>query len=517
MQKIQKKKKLKKVQRILLMWLALSPISLYASDIIPLGAQNNRFYYKIGGSSDFALPPLSNTHTTVLNAHTNLGIGYSCSAYNAALSLMNSINDLKESTENLEQSIIASATGSLIQLPMYFLAQANPTAYHLLNNTLLAAHQKLEVSTKSCEMVKNQIANGQNPYQDWGTIAINDQWKKHLTFIASGNADINASKKEIDRHTGDDGVPWVQGTRGWDTSLHAGGKAQPPIHVIADTVRAGYNTLLHKNIGSQKSLPDDSSLPTEMSSQDEAPDHSALHPEVSRPNVMQEGSSQPSELELFFPDVESAMTWITSVVGDQVITTCNDERCKKNQASSIGYGLLPKVTSCEADKDNCSDIIRAKLVHLVADNSAITKENLIAVSAEGIAISPEVIASIRDMDALQQKMILQKLAQEIALQRVMDKAFMARAILVTGAQVPVIAANHPAEVRIHRAITQLDNDIQALAFESRVRRQMMSDTLSETLKFASLQQHDVMRRTPVSSPSPFVEDAAIKATKEPSQ
>jgi integrating conjugative element protein (TIGR03755 family) len=488
------------MQKILLSTLLLVSFTAYASDIIPLGHQNNTLYYRIGGSSDFALPPLSNTHTTVLNSHTNLGIGYSCSAYNPALSIMNSINDLKDSADNLEQTIIASATGSLIQLPMYFLAQANPTAYHLLNSTLLAAHQKLEVSTKSCEAVKDQIAKGQNPYQDWGTISLNDQWKKHLTFISSGNEDINASKKEIERHSGEDGVPWVQGTRGWDTGLRAGGKAQPPIHVIADTVRAGYNTLLHKEIDDQKDMPNDSSL----------------HKEVSNQNNIPHDSSDKSELELFFPDVESAMTWITSVVGDHIITTCNDESCKKNQGSLVGYGLLPKVTSCEADKNNCSDTIRDNLSNLVAGNTTLTKDALTKVSAEGIVISPDVIASIQNMDTLQQKIIIHKLAQEIALQRVMDKAFIARTILTTGAQVPVIAANHPAEVMISHALTHLDNDIRALAFESQMRKQMMSETLSETLKFSTAQQHDVMQRTPVSSSTPLIENAALPLPKESS-
>jgi integrating conjugative element protein (TIGR03755 family) len=471
------------MQKILLSTLLLVSFTAYASDIIPIGHQNNTLYYRIGGSSDFALPPLSNTHTTVLNSHTNLGIGYSCSAYNPALSIMNSINDLKDSADNLEQTIIASATGSLIQLPMYFLAQANPTAYHLLNSTLLAAHQKLDVSTKSCEAVKDQIAKGQNPYQDWGTISLNDQWKKHLTFISSGNEDINASKKEIDRHSGDDGVPWVQGSPGWDTSLHAGGKAQPAIHVIEDTVRAGYNTLLNRDLNNNDDAPDDSSK---------------------------------SELKQLFPNPQSVSTWITNVLGDQIITTCNDERCKKAQGSLIGYGLLPKVTSCEADKNNCSDTIRDDLSHLVTGNTTLTKDALTKVSAEGIAISPDVIASIRGMDVIQQKFIINKLAQEIAVQRVMDKAYIAEAILALGAQVPVIAANHPAQVIIDRAMANLENDIRSLAFERLMRRQTMSETLSEILKFANHQQQDVMRRTPVSSSTPLVENAAITMPKESS-
>jgi len=449
--------------------------SAYASDIIPIGNDNNQFYYSIGGGSDFALPAVSDTTTIHLDTSTNLGMGLSCGAFNPALSISNSINDLKDSAGNLEQSIIASATGSLVQLPMYLLAQANPTAYNLLNNTLLSAHKQLQITTKSCDTIKEQISNGKNPYQDWGTIAVGDQWKQHLTLISSGNEDINHSKKDIDIHSGDDGVPWVQGKTA-ASGLHAGGKSQPPVHVIADTVKAGYNAMLNRDLESNADVPDVTSN---------------------------------SELKNDFPNPSSAITWITHVIGDQVITTCNDDACKKQQGSLVGHGLLPQVTSCQDDKANCADTIRDHLGNLVTDNEAITKDNLSKVSADGIAISPDVIASIRGMDATQQKIIINKLAQEVAMQRVIDKAFVARNILATGAQVPVIAANHPAQVIIDRAMMNLDNDIRSLAFESEIRRKTVSDTLAQTIHYANQQQQQVMRITPVSSATPLMDNGAI--------
>ncbi|MEO8964698.1 MAG: integrating conjugative element protein [Gammaproteobacteria bacterium] len=464
------------MQKLLPVLLLAFSITTQASDIIPMGHGNNRLYYKIGGSNDFALPPVSSTRTTILDTRSNLGIGYSCGAYNPALSITNSINDLKNSADNLEQNIIASATGSLIQLPMYLLAQANPTAYNLLNSTLLDAHKRLELSTKSCEAVKSQIAKGQNPYQDWGTLSVNDQWKKHLTMVSSGNEDINNSKKDIDAHSGDTGVPWVQGKIDSDTSLHAGGKSQPPIHVISDTVKSGYNTMLNRDLQSDFDAPNE---------------------------------SQNSELRQFFPNPKSASDWITNVIGDQVITTCNDESCKKQQGSLVGHGLLPWVTSCQANKNDCTDTIRDDLGNLVTGNQTITKDSLRKVSADGIAVSPDVIASIRGMDITQQKIIIDKLAQEVAVQRVMDKAFIAKNILATGAQVPVIAANHPAQVIIGRAIMNLDNDIRSLAFESQVRKQTISNTISETLQFENQQQQDAMRVSPVSSSTPLMENGAI--------
>lgn len=443
-----------------------------AANVVPVGNDNNVLYYKIGGSNGFSLPPVSGTDSINLNTDTNLGLGYSCSAFNPALSVRNSINDLKDSTENLASDIVTNATGSLIMMPMYELAKSNPTLYALLNNQLLSANHKLELSTKSCDIVKEQINRGENPYQDWGKIAVNDQWEKELSFAAMGDADINYSKKVIDAHSGDEGVAWSNGEKESDGSLHAGGKGQPPVYVIADTVKAGYNAMQNRNL--------------------------------------QSDDAASGELTRYFATPRAAIDWITSVVGDQIVTTCNDEKCKKNQGSMVGHGLLPRVVSCDSDKDNCVATIHHHLTQLAAGSEAGTYDNLASVSADGIAISPDAISAIQTMEPTQQAVIINKLAQEVAVQRVIDKALIARTILATGAQVPVIAANHPAQVLIHRAMNHLDEDIHSLAFESQIRKQMMSDTLSQVLTYSDRQHHKLLQESPVLPAQPLMEQGAQK-------
>lgn len=449
-------------------------INSHASNVIPIGSDNNVLYYKMGGATDFTLPPQSNTETMHLNTHANLGLGYSCSAFNPALSITNSMNDLNDSINNLPRDLIMNATASLVMMPMYELAKSNPTLYALLNNQLLSANQKLALSTKSCETMREQITRGDNPYHDWGTIAVNDQWKKKLSLAAVSDADINQAKKDIDEHSGDEGVNWVSGTQDSDGSVHAGGKSQPPVHVISDTVLAGYNVILNRDL--QNKSPANTDTPI-------------FH---------------------LFSTPQSAVDWITTVVGDQTITTCNSDECKSKQGSTIGQGLLPFVTSCNKDKENCSDTIRDHLANLVNGNAVVTKENIENVSADGIAMTPDAILSIRTMDTTQQGIIVNKLAQEVAAQRVIDKAFMAKNILTTGAQVPVIAANHPAEAVISHAIVDLDNDIRSLTFESQIRKQMMTDTVSQVLNYSNQQQNHDVHSTPVASNPPLIEDGAKK-------
>ncbi len=456
--------------------LAFSLCSNVYANIIPLGNQNNTLYYKIGGGSDFTLPPVSSTDTINLNTNANLGLGYSCGAFNPALSITQYMNDLKDSVDNLANDLITNAEGALLEMPMYELAKANPTLYALFNNQLLSAHDKIQVSMKSCQVVKNQIAQGQNPYQDWATIAVGDQWKKSLSLVANGSADINQVSDTINATSGDDGLSWVQGNQNADGSLHAGGLNQPPVHVIADAVKAGYNAILNRDLQSTDPAPTNTSN---------------------------------SELTKYFANPQSATTWATAVLGDEVITTCNEDSCQAAQSSSVGLGLLPWVTNCNQDSTNCADTIKNNLANLVTGNAAITKDNLDNVSSDGVAISPDVISSIKKMDVTQQSIIIQKLSQEVSMQRVIDKALIIRNILSTGSQVPVIARNRAAQNSIHRGINQLDDDIKSLAFESDIRKKMMSSTLSEVMGYGNETQQAAMSVPAVKNNQPILQNSAM--------
>lgn len=453
----------------------LSTSVFAANNIIPSGNNNSMLYYKIGGASDYGSPPVPDTSSINLGAGANLGLGQQCGMFNPALAIQNTMNDLQDSVNNLEQSIITSATGSIAEMPMYFLAQANPTMYNLLNNALIGAHTQIDASLKSCQQIKDQIAHGKNPYQDWGTISIGDSWKKHLSLTATGEEDINQAQKTIVEHGGDDGVAWVQGTKSsMDNSLRAGGKGQPPIRVISDTVKAGYNAMLNRD----------------LTSDDPAPSNSGLSNQFASP--------------------KDAVNWITNVLGDQTITTCTDSSCTNSQGGLAGRGLLPWATVCTSQNQaDCVDTIRTKLQNLVSGQTPATKDNLMAISANDLVISPQVISTLKGMDSSQQGIYTNKLAQEVAMQRLMDKAFTARDILQTGSQVPVIATNRPAQELLKQATAQLDSNIHGVSFESQIRKQMMSDTVASLLDYSNAQQQQAFDVGKVTNQQPMMDDSAV--------
>ena len=366
----------KQLYTYILLPLIVFSIKAIGSPIIPTGNNDNALYYKIGGASDYALPPVQDTAVINLAAGADLGLGNQCGMFNPAVSIQNTLNHLQDSVNNLEQAIITSATGSIAQMPMYFLAQANPTMYNLLNNALVSAHTQIDASMKSCQAVKDQIAHGKNPYQDWGTISIGDLWKQHLSLTATGDEDINTANTKVTENAGDNGVAWVQGKSGSDGTLRAGGQSQPPIHVIGDTVKAGYNAMLNRDLTSDATAPTNSGL-----------------------------SGQ-------FASPQDAVNWITNVLGDQVVTACKDSSCKQAQDGRAGRGLLPWATSCNTQNNNdCVDTLRNKLQGLISGSTAVTKDNLMAVSADNLVISPQIVIDPKgDADLLKRVYTEAKLA-----------------------------------------------------------------------------------------------------------
>jgi integrating conjugative element protein (TIGR03755 family) len=449
----------------------------HASDMIPLGDQDNALYYKIGGGDNYSLPPVASTQEMNLDAGADLGSGYSCGAFNPVKSISNTFKNFAGSANNVSQTIIANMQGSIAEIPMYLIAQADPSLYNLINNALLGAHNQLAVSSKACNQVKQEISQGKNPYQDWATISVNNQWKKHLSLTASGVEDINEAKKDIDSHSGDDGVPWVQGKK-TDEGTYAGGKNQPPVHVVSDTVKAGFNALLNRDLTSSEPSP------------------------------------KGTELAVNFANPQVAQDWIANVVGDQTITTCTgDASCQSQQSGVAGRGLLPWISSCSLqNQDYCSDNIRKRLGDLVAGAAPLTTDNLNQVSADGVMISPQVIQAIHRMDPTQQSIVVNKLSQQIASQKVMSRALMARHILQAGSQVPIIASNQPAQKILDHTIASLDKEMESLAFESHLRKEMTSDTLSQVLAYNQGQQQTAVTLPTVKSAEPFIQHGAI--TKE---
>jgi len=415
---------------------------------VPIG--DSPFYYQIGGGDDFSLPPTMDSTTIHLKAETSLTEGSDCGVFKPDATFEDYFNG--NEIQDLTNQVYDSAQGAIEELPGYLLSKTDPSLYNMMTNNMLGANAQFNLKTKSCNAIKQQINAGENPYQDFATVSVNNQLKKQISLAKNdNNKDVVKTMQNISANGGNAGIPWVQGNDDGTGTKMAGGQGQPVVHVIQDTTTAGYNVLLGRNT-------DDTSTPSQ--------------------------NSQNAYLVSVWASPTDAATWVVQTIGDMSVTTCDG--CDKNQTP--GKGLRYWVEVCTDDnQDYCAKNLSTKIDDMVTGNEDVNKDNLLAVSAPGVIINEAVISAIKQMDATTQSIVINKLGEEASAQKVFNMAMLARRVLETGSEVPVIASDKPAQTQIHKGMKKLDDDIQSMTFEQNARKSMMSNTVASILDYSKAQ------------------------------
>jgi len=389
--------------------------------------EDGLWYYEIGGAEPVSLPANPTVTSVTLGGSVELGLGYSCGAFDPVIAVENSLNNIKDGADNMMDAMTQAATSAIAALPALILQRANPGLYDLFQNALLKAEETMQIATKSCETMEAEIAAGKNPYADLITLSKGNDWKRQMGI---GGNDAVTAKDAVESANGDNGVPWIAGS--------AGGSGQPELRLTGDIIEAGYNINLNRPIDAAAPAADDSRLAT------------------------------------IWPAPEAAREWAVEVLGEQIVTTCDG--CAKE--SVPGTGLLPKL------QDEREAVIE-DLQGLVTGAVEPTRDNLAAINAPGVAITRQVIEAIRAMPATEQGLIAGRLVAEISTARTVEKALYARRLLLSGRQVPEVYATEVAREHTDTTIEELDREIDNLLFETRVRREVVSDTVITLLQRAA--------------------------------
>jgi integrating conjugative element protein (TIGR03755 family) len=379
-------------------------------------------YYRIGGGTALRPPPNRLATSTPIPASAELGVNYSCLQFDALASLLAGFDRALELLRNIDDVLAAG----LFALPMYILQRVNPGLYDLLQNLLLRADELVNIATKTCEDIEREVARGKNPYEDWIVISRGTDWK---TVIGSGGLDVVSAKEEIDANVGRSGVVWLCNTR-------AGGEGQPPILVVEDVTRAGWNALMNRESCATGSAGS--------------------------------GGEETARLVEIWSTPEEAGAWTIRVLGDMVVSTTATP-----DASQPGLGLL-------LDYDETSQELVEALRALVAREEPPSNENLEVVSAPGTVITRQVIEAIAERDPAERDLLIIKIAGQVALERTVEKALLARRLLLTGRRDPNVAAT-PAPRQLEPFLAELERNIDDLLFETRVRREVVSHTAEQVL------------------------------------
>jgi len=391
--------------------------------------EDSLWYYEIGGAEPVSVPANPSVVSVTLGGSAQLGLGYSCGKFDPVAAVTNTLNDIGAGVDNMMSAMTAAAGAAIAALPALILQRANPGLYDMFQNALLQAEEIMQLATKSCEQMEAEIAQGKNPYADLITLSKGNDWKLQMGI---GGNDAVTAKEAVEASNGDSGIPWIGG--------QAGGAGQPMLQFTGDIVKAGYNINMNRPVTAAGPVPPASA--TRLS----------------------EVWSTPAD----------ARNWVVEVVGENIVTTC--DTCRKD--SIPGTGLLPKLHQEAA-------FVTVDLQNLVSGATPPTLANLDNITAPGVAITRQVIEAIREMPATEQGLIMGRLVSEISTARTVEKALFARRLLLTGRQVPEVYATEVAREHADISITELDREIENLLFETRVRKEVVSNTLVTLLQRAA--------------------------------
>ena len=394
---------------------------------------NGTLYYEIGGATSIPLPANYRARPLRFPANVEVGFGYSCGNFDPTLGIANILNSIGNIKNDLVNGVVGAVTAAIGSLPALILQRINPGLYDLFQNGKIRAEAIISLANASCEEMERQIANGENPYKDWIELSKSYDWKVEMGTNGwqSSATDVNQAKTRVETDNGKNGIPWIGG-------IKAGGENQAAIHVPRDVIKAGYNMELNR----WSSLTD---------------------PAPAEPAII----SRQAEL---WPTPQAAEQWAVDVLGDVYLYTYSGHPTE----SEPGHGLLLKIDTQRRD-------IQTKLTALVRRAQATTLANLEQVSAPGVLLNKTLITALRRTPIQERSALINKLASESAMARVLEKAVMLRRLLLSGMREPNVA-NSPAPKHILETLGILDQEIENVLFEKRIRTELVSNTANLLLQ-----------------------------------
>jgi integrating conjugative element protein (TIGR03755 family) len=403
---------------------ALMALAIHAAAEPVVPGDRSILYYKIGGGEPVSRPANPSTTTLKIGLGGTARLSYSCGRFDAGITIENLMNGFSK----LGTAISGAVKAGIAALPMYIFQRASPGLYELFQTYQKKAETEWNISLKTCEEMEAQIKQGGDPYAEWLSMAKGEHWKDE----SKSTQDAAEAKRRVETDGGTKGLTWIGGAR-------KGGRNQDAIEVIRDITQAGYNVTLNRPPA--------------------APATAAYPPTT--------------KLAAAFPTPKVAADWAVSVIGDRQISLCDEVGCQAKSATP-GSGLLPKY---EAERPTAEK----QLDTVVNSTAAPTYADLEKASAPGVAITRELVEALRGMRPTDRRIVLGRLAMEVAQARIVDKALMVRNVMLTGGGVPE-AGWEPAQKELRERVDQLNRHMDDLLFETRMRREVVSTTARDVLE-----------------------------------
>ena len=280
------------------------------------------------------------------------------------------------------------------------------------------AEDQWRFSIDSCELLQQTSAGGPNANSDWQALGKAQTWER---LAQTGASDAVSIQQKVSEET-DPCVTWVEGHE-------AGCPGKPSIKPVRDAVRAGWCA--------SNGLPADCDTTIH-----------ALHSKI-------EPLPPPGHHR------KTAAEFTADIVGDSEI------RDGGTPSSHVASGLQPKI---EEEKTEVLETLQ----EVLASGNFPNRQQAEKLQAPSVSVNFQLILALREVD--QHGIYTERLAEEIALARVVEKALQARRLLLTGSTEPNIQNSGPANEALSTAIGRLEQEIDRTIFDYRMRRSLVSNT-----------------------------------------
>ncbi|MDC6381768.1 integrating conjugative element protein [Pseudomonas graminis] len=375
--------------------------------------------YSIGGGNAVTMGSAGNMDSI------SVGGGWSnnlvCGNMNLSTTLENQLNGATSGFQNIMTSVVSNATGAVASLPALILQRSNPALYNLITNGILQARLDFDRSKGTCRAIANKMADVAGNQMGWGKLAEGQAMSETL----ANNADAISAIEQVEKKGGNDGVTWIGGER-------AGGSGQKPIRIVSDVAKAGYNMLNKRSVDDSSSISRDSC-------------NNGLICNV---------WSSPAE----------ATAFANRVLGEQQQQTCDS--CSKT-VTATGVGLTPLI---QETYDTKLEVLQG----LLTGSKPLTVENLQAASSNSLPVTRGVVSALKD--ERDQDVLARRLASEVALSDVLEKALALQRTMMAGSKEPNVASNDLAVQAVSQQSSALQQEIGNLKMELDMRQQLAQNS-----------------------------------------
>ncbi|ASN01190.1 integrating conjugative element protein [Xanthomonas citri pv. malvacearum] len=374
--------------------------------------------YSIGGGRAVSMGPAGNMQSI------GVGVGWNsnliCGDMSITTTLQNQLNGVTNGFQSIMSNVIQNATSAVASLPALIIQRADPGLYNLLTNGILQARLDFDRSKMTCRAIANRMADMAGGQTGWDQLSEGMALKQ-----AVSSTDAVSAIEQAETNKGNNGVPWVGGSS-------AGGSGQAAIKVVGDVTRAGYNLLNGRSVTNT----------------------SPINANECNGRLTCQTWASP----------QAAATWATRVLGEREQRTC--QTCNKT-ATTPGVGLTPLI------QEEYETKLKA-LQELVSGSRPTTAANLDAAGSASLPVTRGVIEALRDEP--DQDLLGKRLASEVALASVMEKALLLQRTLLTGRKEPNVAANELATKAVDQESSALAQEIQNLKTELELRRELAGNS-----------------------------------------